>query len=78
MTISTAGRSDSAVKITHTVGPQSYKPNLDMRLNRNPSCTIGNTVREVAESREKTTEKKPKSPGPGSYRIPREISPGHG
>lgn len=78
MTISAAGRSDSAEKLSHVVGPQSYKPNLDIKLNKNPSCTIGNTVREVAESREKTTEKKAKSPGPADYRIKRDISPGHG
>ena len=77
MTIPTAGRSSSAERLVGKVGPQSYKPNLDIRLKHNPSCTIGNTVREVGADRE-TTAKKPKSPGPGSYRINRNLSPGHG
>ena len=79
MTIPSAGRSSSAERLRGP-GPQTYRANLDIRLRRNPSCTIGNTVREVAESREKTTEKKRRnqSPGPSCYYISRALKAGHG
>ena len=79
MTFSMAARDTSKSPSNERVpGPQTYNSNRDLLLKHNPSATFGNTVREVAEHHERSTEKKVKPIGPQTYTIDRSISPGPG